>query len=171
MKDVRDIEKALASVDDTYEFQKIGKHEVRDRKWTARWDQTGRYFMIHSRKATPFDRTAKYIQFYNIHGELIDKIENVPQLDQVQFRTRASDILSANKIKSLKNDYKKKYGPIVDKEHAEEKKAQNDIIKDKRKKIRDNFLDNFFLPLRKEYEDNMDKYKALFPLKDSDMAD
>lgn len=60
---------------------------------------------------------------------------------------------------------------MIDKEQAEEKKVQNDKIKDKRKKIRDDFLDNFFVPLRREYEENIDQYKALFPIKESDMAE
>lgn len=51
------------------------------------------------------------------------------------------------------------------------KKEQNDIIKDKRKQIRDDFLNNFYLPLREEYDDNIDKYKALFPIKEKDMAE
>jgi len=37
--------------------------------------------------------------FYNILGELLDRIENLPQLDQVQYRPRALDILSANQTK------------------------------------------------------------------------
>lgn len=168
-KDARDQTKNLGAVDDTYEFQKIARHDVKDRNWIARWDQSGRYFMIHGRKTMSLDRSAKNVMFYNIHGELIDKIENVPHLEQVQFRNRATDVLKPNQIKQLKKDYKKKYGTIIDKEQAQEKKAQNDIIKDKRKKIRDDFLENFFMPLRQEYEENVDKYQALFPIKETDM--
>lgn len=67
--------------------------------WTGHWDQSGRYFMIQGNKTSYIDRSAKNICFYNILGELIDKIENVPQLDKVMFRPRAQDILSANQIK------------------------------------------------------------------------
>jgi len=127
--------------------------------------------MIQGNKTSYIDRAAKNICFYNILGELIDKIEMVPHLDKVHFRPRPLDILTANQIKQLKKDYKKKYGPMIDKEQAEEKKVQNDKIKDKRKKIRDDFLDNFFVPLRKEFEENIDKYKSLFPIKETDMAE
>lgn len=48
---------------------------------------------------------------------------------------------------------------------------QEDIVKDKRKKIRDDFLDNFFIPLRREFEENLDQYKTLFPIKEGDMAE
>lgn len=48
---------------------------------------------------------------------------------------------------------------------------QDDIIKDKKKKIRDDFLENFFIPLRREYESNINQYKQLFPIKESDMAE
>lgn len=57
---------------------------------------------------------------------------------------------------------------MIDKERAQEKKVQDDIIKDKKKKIRDDFLDNFFIPLRREYESQINEYKALFPIKESD---
>lgn len=36
--------------------------------------------------------------------------------------------------------------------------------------IRDDFLSNFFVPLRQTYEKDIEKYKALFPIKESDMA-
>ena len=60
---------------------------------------------------------------------------------------------------------------MIDKERAQEKKVQDDIVKDKKKKIRDDFLDNFFIPLRREYESNVNKYKDLFPIKESDIAE
>lgn len=170
-ENVRDKAKNLTAIEDTYEFSKIARHEVRERRYLAFWDHTGRYFMIQGIRLQGFDKSAKSVNFYNIHGELVDKIENVPQLDKVLFRPRTEDILNANQVKQLKKDYKKKYGPMVDKEQAQEKKAQNDIIKDKRKKIRDDFLENFFIPLRKEYEEDIDEYKALWPLKESDFAE
>ena len=37
--------------------------------------------------------------------------------------------------------------------------------------MRDDFLNNFFLPLRQKYEDDIDQYQALFPLKEKDMND
>lgn len=86
----------LAALDDTYEFQKIARHEVKERKYLCHWDQSGRYFMIQGRKATNFDKSSKSVHFYNILGELIDKIENMPMLDQVHIRPRALDILNAN---------------------------------------------------------------------------
>lgn len=89
----------LAALDDIYEFQKIARHDVRERKYICRWDQSGRYFMIQGRKATNFDKSSKSVHFYNILGELLDRIENMPQLDQVHFRPRALDILNANQTK------------------------------------------------------------------------
>jgi len=60
---------------------------------------------------------------------------------------------------------------MIDKERAQEKKVQDDIIKDKKKKIRDDFLENFFIPLRREFESQAKEYQALFPIKESDMAE
>lgn len=70
--------------------------------------------MIQGRKGTTFDKSSKSVQFYNILGELIDKIENVPQLDLVLYRNRAADVLNPDQIKQLKKDYKKKYGIMID---------------------------------------------------------
>jgi len=107
--------------------------------------------------------------FYNMLGELIEKMEDVPALELVHFRPRATNFLKADSLKKLKKDYKKKYGELFKEEETNEKKQQNDVIKDKRKKIRDDFLNNFFIPLRREFEEDIEKYKSLFPIKDSDM--
>lgn len=56
-------------------------------------------------------------------------------------------------------------------EEATVKKERNDLERDKRKEVRDDFLNNFFIPMRRKYEENMDKYQAIFPLKDKDMAE
>lgn len=32
-------EKLLASVDDTYEFRKVARHEISDKQWNAHWDE------------------------------------------------------------------------------------------------------------------------------------
>ena len=106
----------MSAIEDTYEFQKIARHDVRERKFIGHWDHSGRYFMIQGHKSSNIDRTAKNICFYNILGELIDKIENVPHLEKVLFRPRANDILNANQVKQLKKDYKKKFGGMIDKE-------------------------------------------------------
>jgi hypothetical protein len=47
----------------------------------------------------------------------------------------------------------------------------NSVIKDQKKKIREEFLNTFFIPLRKEFESQKDKYEALWPIKPKDMAD
>lgn len=168
---VQDQVQKLGAVEDTYEFVRISRHDVRERKWKAYWDQSGRFFMIQGRKSTAFDKTVKSVHFYNILGELIDKIENVPQLDLVLFRDRANDVLNPDQIKKLKKSYVKEYGKMIDAERAQEKKMQEDIVKDKKKKIRDDFLDNFFIPLRREFEENIEEYKALFPIKEADIVE
>lgn len=43
-------------------------------------------------------------------------------------------------------------------------------MRDEKKVVRDEFLNNFFLPLRRKYEQNLEQYIELWPLKDSDMA-
>ena len=43
-------------------------------------------------------------------------------------------------------------------------------MRDEKKIIRDEFLYNFFLPLRQKYEEKLDEYEAMWPLKENDMA-
>jgi len=102
-------------------------------------------------------------------GELLMYYQDIYQLDQVRFRPRPNDCLNDNTMKKLKKDYKKKYQQLFKNEEVTEKKVASDIVKDQRKKIRDDFLDNFFLPLRMEYEKDIKKYENLFPIKENEI--
>lgn len=89
----------------------------------------------------------------------------------MQFRPRPTDLLKKDQLQKLKKEFKKKYEKLLKDEEATEKKAQADVVKEQRKVIRDDFLNNFFLPLRQKYEASLPKFQALFPLKESDLAD
>lgn len=163
-------EKALSAIEDTFEFRKTQRHEISDRKWYAKWDHFGRYFVVYGRKTSVLDKTAKSIKFFNMFGELLNFHNNLTALDGCYFRPRPIDSLNTNQLKKLKKEYKKKYEKMFKDEEQQEKKLQNDIVKDKKKKIRDDFLNNFFLPLREQYEKDIKKYQAIFPIKDEDIA-
>jgi hypothetical protein len=47
----------------------------------------------------------------------------------------------------------------------------NSVIKESKKKVREEFLNTFFLPLRREFESQKDKFEALWPIKPNQMAD
>jgi hypothetical protein len=51
-----------------------------------------------------------------------------------------------------------------------DQEANNEVVRLNKKEIRDEFLNNFYLPRRQEYEDNIDKYISLWPLKDEQLA-
>jgi hypothetical protein len=46
-----------------------------------------------------------------------------------------------------------------------------DSVNKKKKEVRDVFLNDFFLPLRREFERDMPKYQKLWPIKDEDMEE
>lgn len=72
-------------------------------------------------------------------------------------------------MKALKADARKKY---KEKYNAEEGKYREEVETDvntKKKTIRDEFMDNFFLPLRHKYEADIEKYIELWPLKEDQM--
>lgn len=104
-------------------------------------------------------------------GEPLMYWADIYGLDQVRFRPRPSDTLAEKQLKKLKKDYKKLYEPKVREEETKDKKEQTDIVKHQRKKIRDNFLNNFFIPQRQAYEKDIAKYQALFPIKETDISD
>jgi len=122
---------------------------VKEKNWFSKWDENGRFFCIYGRKILT-DKHPRSVKFYNMFGELIENFPEIYQLDQVHFRPRPNDILKQDKLKALKKNgaYKKLYEKIYKEEEAAEKKTQNDIVKNQRKDIRDEFLNTFFLPLR-----------------------
>ena len=64
-----------------------------------------------------------------------------------------------------------KYGKQFKKEEQEEKKEFNRVVKEKKQKVREEFLSNFFLPLRKEFESKVDEFQKLWPLKEEDFLE
>ena len=164
-------DKKLAAVEDTYEYRKTARYEIGEKKWVAKWDEFGRYFLMYGRKSSNFDKGTKSIKFYNMFGETLQSFKDLQGLEAVYFRPRPRDILNKNTLTKLKKDYKKKYENLFKVEEADEKKHQADIVKDQRKIVRDEFLANFFVPMRQRYEKDIEKYKALFPIKDKDMAE
>jgi len=53
----------------------------------------------------------------------------------------------------------------------EDQVANNEVVRIQKKEIRDEFLNNFYIPRRMEYEEQIDKYAQLWPIKDADMAE
>ena len=92
-------------------------------------------------------------------------------MSQFEFRPRPHGILDAKALKALKNDYRKNYSKIYREEEIKERQIIQGKVRDEKKVVRDEFLNNFFLPLRRKYEQNIEQYEALWPLKDSDMAE
>jgi len=126
--------------------------------------------VVYGRKTSVLDKGPKSIRFYNMFGELLNYHVNLTALDGCFFRPRPKDTLKHQQLKKLKKDYKKKYEKMFKDEEQHEKKLQSDIVKDKKKKIRDDFLNNFFIPLRQDFEKDVKKFQALFPIKEDDMS-
>lgn len=57
---------------------------------------------------------------------------------------------------NLRNDYRKKYGKIHREEELLLRKVIQGKIRDEKKIVRDEFLKNFYLPLRRKYEEKID---------------
>ena len=122
-------------------------------------------------KRSPLDKQVKSIKFYSIFGEPLGVYDQLNNLVQFKWRPRPIGILSNKELTKLSTDYRTKYGKVFKEEEKVEKKQINSVLKDKKKKIRDEFLTQFFVPLRREFESQKDKYEALWPIKPKDMAD
>jgi len=160
-----------AAENDTYEFRKTGRYELKEKRYEAKWDENGRFFVVQGRKTTGFDKSTKTIRIFNMFGELVESFDDIIGLDHIHFRPRAKDVLSKDKSKKLKKNYKDKYLQMFKDEENQQKKERNDIERDKRKEVRDDFINNFFLPMRQKYEADIDKYQTIFPIKEKDMHD
>lgn len=72
---------------------------------------------------------------------------------------------------TLRKDYRTLYGKLYKEEEKAERTAVQEEVKTKKKAIRDEFLNKFYLPLRRKYEADMDKYIKMWPLKDNDYSE
>lgn len=70
-------EKKIAAVEDTYEFRKTARYDILDKKWIAKWDEEGRYFVLYGKKSSNFDKAAKNVKFFNMFGELLQMFSDV----------------------------------------------------------------------------------------------
>jgi len=162
----------LAAEEVKYEFRKTARHETTDGKTVALWDDSGRYFVVYGvKKAGPFDKEKRNINIYSLFGEKLQSIEKIDQLSLFQFRPRPGQILTKKQLNTLKKDYRKIYGKQHREEELKQRNKVNDNVRETKKGIRDEFLDNFFLPLRRQYEADMEKYKNLWPLKEADLVE
>lgn len=161
--------KLQTSTEEKYEFKKTAKHDVPESRFEDVWDVTGRYLAIYGVKRSPIDKTDKSIRFYTIFGELVGAYEKLSNLAQFKWRPRPQGILKPKDIQKLSKEYKNKYLKLFKDEEKKEKKVETSAVKESKKKIRDEFLSEFFMPLRKEFEDNIPKYEKLWPIKEKDM--
>ena len=155
----------------TFEFKKTARHEALDQQPTGTWDKFGRFFVSHGRKKPGlFDKELRNIKIYSMFGIPLQSLEKIPNLGQFAFRPRPNDILDNKAVKALQKDYRKKYGKTYREEEIKERQMIQSKIRNEKKVVRDEFLNNFWLPLRRKYEQNMDQYEELWPLKDQDYA-
>ena len=161
----------LTSQEEKYEFKKTGRHDIYETKFESAWDQTGRYLCLWGVKRSPLDKTDKSVRFYNIFGEPLGQFTGIQSLQQFKWRPRPIGILAKKDLNKLQTEYKTKYQKLFKEEEKVDKKQLNNVKQESKKKIREEFLSSFFLPLRKDFEQQRDKYEALFPIKASQMAD
>jgi uncharacterized protein YjaZ len=141
---------------------------------TGVWDEFGRFFTIYGvRNPKSFGASDKYrnVRVFTIFGEPLQSITQIPDLQLFAFRPRPQNILSGKDQAKLKTDFRVLYGKQYKEEEKNEKNAVQEEVRLKKKAIRDEFLNNFYLPMRRKYEADMDKYIKLWPVKDSDMTD
>ena len=98
-------------------------------------------------------------------------LPSLQNLSQFKWRPRPVGLLTKRELTKLQGEFRTKYQKMFKEEEKAEKKQLNSVIKESKKKVRDEFLNNFFLPLRKEFESQKDKFEALWPIKPNQMAD
>lgn len=138
----------LESAEERYEFKKTARHDITESKFDDSWDETGRYLAIFGTKRSPIDKSDKTLKIFNIFGELLMQYEKLQMLTQFKWRPRPKNILSTKEQAKLKQDFKTKYGKTFKDEEKTEKKKIGNVVKEEKQKVREEFLNKFFLPLR-----------------------
>jgi len=140
----------VSTTEEVYEFRKTARHEATDAKTVGVWDHFGRCFIIHGERGRgPFDKEKRSIRFYSIYGEPLEQIERVPELGKFCFRPRPESILDVKQTKALEKNYRKLYMTTFKETMTTERRTITDQTRLKKKSIRDEFLNEFYLPLRK----------------------
>ena len=129
------------------------------------WDPSGRYFCVVGGKRSAFDKDLKSVRFYSLFGEPVKTIVDLKDLVSFSWRPRPS-LLTPQEIEDLKKSYQKKYKKKFEEEEEKQQKAANEETQSKKREVRNQFLEEFFLPLRREFEKNIDEFEKLYPLKE-----
>jgi hypothetical protein len=160
----------MGKVDEKWEFRKTARHEVPDSVTKAVWDQLGRYLCVYGvKKPGPFDKEKRSIRIFSLMGDLLHVISDLVKLEGFAFRPRPQNILSKKQITALEKDYRTKYGKQYKEENFKDNTKQQDEVRERKAAVINKFLNEFFLPLRKKYEDDMSWYEQNWPLKPEDM--
>ena len=102
-------------------------------------------------------------------GELLYCIEKLSELSDFKFRPRPKNIMTKKETTTLKAEFRKKYGKQYKEEDRKDTTVHNDEVRAKKYEITQKFLADFFLPLRKKYEDDLEWYSQNWPIKASEM--
>ena len=161
----------LAATEAKWEFKKTARQETPDSYSCGIWDDFGRFFVLQGMKPPgPWDKGTRHIKIFNIFGEPMQSVDKIPELSNFMWRPRHR-VLDKKTLKTIQKDYRKLYGKEYRKEEMAERAIIQQEINQKKKSVRDEFLANFFLPMRQKYENDMSKYQEMWPLKESDMAE
>jgi len=132
-----------------YEFRKTARHEISDGKSETVWDSLGRYLCIYGvKKPGPFDREKRSVRIFSILGEQLHSIEKLSELSGFQFRPRPSKILDKKQLTKLEKDYRANYGKQYKTESMKDNGLQQEEVRERKSGIINEFLNNFFMPLR-----------------------
>lgn len=164
----------MEAKEEVFEFKKTARQESVDAKTVGIWDEFGRFFVVYglpSKVIAGKGKAPTHIKIYSIFGEPLLSIDRLVDFQQFQFRPRPKDILTKKQLKTLKTNARKMYKDKYQEEEAKEREAVEAEVNAKKKAIRDTFLNDFYLPLRRKYEKDIPKYMELWSLKDDALAE
>lgn len=155
----------MGAIDVKYEFRKTARHEITDGKSETVWDPLGRYLCIYGvKKPGPFDKEKRSVRIFSILGEQLHSVEKLSELSGFQFRPKPSKILSKKQHTLLEKEYRAKYGKQYKEEERKDTSAQQDEVRERKAGIINEFLSNFFMPLRQKYESDLHWYEKNWPV-------
>lgn len=157
----------MGAVDSKFEFRKTARHEITDALCETAWDSLGRYVCIYGvKKPGPFDKEKRSVRIFSIMGQQLHQVEKLDQLSGFMWRPRPNSNLDKKSMQKLKKEFRDRYGKQYRDEERKDTTNQQNEDRERKATIINQFLNNFYLPQRQKYENDIEWYKTNWPIKE-----
>ena len=84
----------LKGADEKFEFKKTSRFDTKEQGVEGFWDPVGRFYAIVGITKQKSDKSEKSVRFFNVLGELINKVDKLKSIQQFSWRPKPKFLLS-----------------------------------------------------------------------------